>query len=291
MNLKDMIMYAKLFYYKRVFNYTVVSRFGAIGDAFLFIPVAKALKEQNKVHKILFLSHNVHFMHDNDFIDKAWKIRHNYSNCKYIDFKLDNVSENDGLKHTADAYAKVCGVTVKDYIPQFKIKKHKFRQEIRSLENSIVIDLGDTWSNRQLSISKLQAIADHFATDYKVCIIGRGSRSLKNCTDMMNKTNEDELAYILTKSKVVLSQDSFILHLAEAVGAKIVAYFGSTLPEYRVAKNYKQIKIVEDRSLECRGCRHLTADHFVACKFGDDRCMANISANQIITCLTEFIFK
>lgn len=289
MNLKDMIMYAKLFYYKRVFNYTVVSRFGAIGDAFLFIPVAKALKEQKKAHKILFLSHNVFFMHDNDYIDKAWKIRHNYSKCKYIDFNLDNVSENDGFSHTADAYAKVCGVKINDYVPQYKITRHKFRQEIQSLENSIVIDLGDTWSNRQLSIAKLQSIVDYFAKNHKVCTIGRGSRSLKNCTDLMNKTNENELAYILAKSRVVLSQDSFILHLAEAVGAKIVACFGSTLPEYRVAKNYQHIKIVEDRSLECRGCRHHTAAHFVACKWGDDRCMANISAESVINAMNDFL--
>lgn len=282
--------YLKLFWYKFFLGYTIVYRHAAIGDTFLFIPVAKAIKEKKGIKKIFFLSSiTINFMNKNPFIDKVKSIDKKYSCCPFIDINLDNVSELDGHSHIVDAYAKKFEVTVDDYIPCYSPKIDHVNPTIEQLKNSIVIDLGDTWSNRQLSVVKLQKIVDYYASKYTVCTIGNGKRSLYNCIDMTNKTSEEELFYILKNSKVVLSQDSFILHLAEAANASIVAYFGSTLPQYRIAKNYKNIKIIEDTSLPCRGCRHETRSHHVVCATGDDLCMKLISSEMIIAKINEFL--
>ena len=55
-------------------------------------------------------------------------------------------------------------------------------------------------------------------------------RSFPTCTDYRGRINLAQLPYIVSQSSIIVSNDSAPLHIASAVGTKIVALFGPTEP-------------------------------------------------------------
>lgn len=55
--------------------------------------------------------------------------------------------------------------------------------------------------------------------------------SYKNCIDIRGSTKLRDLPFAISQASLVISNDSAPLHIASAVGAKIIALFGPTEPE------------------------------------------------------------
>jgi heptosyltransferase-2 len=61
-------------------------------------------------------------------------------------------------------------------------------------------------------------------------------------------------AELIRRSKVLLTNDSAPLHLANAVGTRVLAIFGATVPEFGFFPYGKDDKIFQISGLKCRPC-------------------------------------
>jgi glycosyltransferase involved in cell wall biosynthesis len=101
--------------------------------------------------------------------------------------------------------------------------------------------------------------------------------------DMRGKTNEQQLAYIISRAALHIGVDSFPAHVANAVGTKSVLIYGGTYARQGGIQNSIAIE-PPHRS----GCR--TSCHLVDCevkKRGGQKCVDNISADYVADKLRE----
>jgi len=102
--------------------------------------------------------------------------------------------------------------------------------------------------------------------------------------DFCNQTNLAEAAALLKKSRLVVCNDSGLMHLAAAVGARIIAIFGPTHPEEKKPLSAGNIAVWKGEELECSPCYH--DGRFPEC---DHRsCLKKISAQEIFELAQSF---
>lgn len=92
-------------------------------------------------------------------------------------------------------------------------------------------------------------------TDVKIC-----EYIESNCNGVVNlcgKTSISQLAYIISNSELVVSNDSAVMHLSEAVGKRTAAIFGSTVKEFGFYPQLKESIVIEQKEISCRPCSHI----------------------------------
>lgn len=104
----------------------------------------------------------------------------------------------------------------------------------------------------------------------------------RNCVSLAGQTSLLITAAILKKSRVLISNDTGLMHMAEAVGVPLVAIFGSTTRELGFFPQLKTSRVIENANLQCRPCSHLGKSK---CPRGHFLCMREIKPEQVIAAL------
>lgn len=91
-------------------------------------------------------------------------------------------------------------------------------------------------------------------------------------------------AAIIKHSRLLLTNDSGLMHIAEAVRTPVVALFGSTTRELGFFPHRASSRVIEHENLSCRPCSHLG---YNACPRGHFRCMKEITPKQVIEIMSE----
>ncbi len=94
-----------------------------------------------------------------------------------------------------------------------------------------------------------------------------------NTLNLCGKLDINNLAGVIYHSEYVICNDSAILHLAEALGKKVTAIFGSTVKEFGFFPQLEQSEVIEVEGLECRPCTHIGRE---SCPLGHFKCMEMI---------------
>ncbi|MCU0439235.1 MAG: glycosyltransferase family 9 protein [Raineya sp.] len=88
----------------------------------------------------------------------------------------------------------------------------------------------------------------------------------ENCINLVGKTTPSEAFAIVKKARMVVSEDSGLLHFAFAVGTPTLAILGST-PSYWMNSGLPNAYFLDSSDLECGNCFQPT------CKRGDIHCL------------------
>ena len=94
-----------------------------------------------------------------------------------------------------------------------------------------------------------------------------------------------EVADLLAACAVVVTNDSGLLHLAEAVGTPVAALFGPTVREFGYFPRLQRSRVIE-RPLECRPC---SRNGKRPCHRGDLACLAPITAGEVWSAVTGIL--
>jgi len=100
------------------------------------------------------------------------------------------------------------------------------------------------------------------------------------------KTSLLVAAAILKKCRVLVANDSGLMHMAEAVGIPLIAIFGSTTRELGFFPQLKTSRVLENVNLRCRPCSHLGKSK---CPQGHFLCMRAISPQQVVAAIDELL--
>ena len=132
-------------------------------------------------------------------------------------------------------------------------------------------------NQRGWSVLMVGSRADRSACADVTARIGSTGTRMNRLIDLSGKTDLPSLAALLARAHAVVSNDSGAMHLAGAVGAKVVAIFGATNEKrtapLRASENAPEPVIVT-HEVFCRPCmlRECPIDH---------RCMRGISAETV----------
>lgn len=227
----------------------LVTRMEANGDVLVAASVCAALKKKYNA-QIYFLTKCPKALKNHPFIDKivdpikAQRIIFQYE-CN-----LDLAYEMRPETNLLTAYAEAAGVAVGDC--ELTIGKQQFTT---NLEKYIVIHSGLTnWVGRQWFGFNEIAIALR-KSGHKIVCVGSENELLVDCDlDLRGKTTIQELADVIEKSELFIGIDSFPFHVAQAVNAPSVVFFGSINPVTRVVR--ENVTPITAKDLPCLGCHH-----------------------------------
>lgn len=93
----------------------------------------------------------------------------------------------------------------------------------------------------------------------------------------------NESADLVRKAKIVISNDTGLMHIAAAYKRPIISLWGNTVPAFGMTPYYGTVPVasvlMETKKLWCRPCSKIGYDK---CPLGHFKCMEKISAAQVI---------
>jgi len=95
-----------------------------------------------------------------------------------------------------------------------------------------------------------------------------------------------ESTAMLTHADLVITNDSFLMHAANALGKNIVAIFGSTVKEFGFFPYGVNSKILEVDKLSCRPCSHVGREK---CPRGHFKCMLGTKPDAVYSAAVRLL--
>lgn len=134
-------------------------------------------------------------------------------------------------------------------------------------------------------IHNFAAVAQHFLRlGWEVwCLGGPEEKPLAvqlPARDLTHTSFAEAIDYI-AQARVVVSNDSGLMHIASALGKPVVAIYGSTLPDH--APPLTQSARVLSQSLSCKPCFKRE------CLFGHYDCLQQVHVNAVIAAVGELV--
>ncbi len=132
---------------------------------------------------------------------------------------------------------------------------------------------------------------------FQIVIFG-GKSDMEICNDLHNKiptsinlANENNLfqtAIDMKKCKLVVCNDSGLMHTATALDVPVVSIFGSTVREFGFAPFGVNNLVIENSQLSCRPCSHIGR---ATCKAKHFNCMLELTPQSVYNKIEKFMDK
>ena len=102
----------------------------------------------------------------------------------------------------------------------------------------------------------------------------------ENILDLTGKLSLNKSAYVIKQSKLVITHDTGLMHIASAFKKIIISIWGNTIPEFGMYpyRADKESKMFEVNGLDCRPCSKLG---FEKCPKGHFRCMLDQNTSEM----------
>ncbi|MBI49143.1 MAG: hypothetical protein CL850_02500 [Crocinitomicaceae bacterium] len=170
--------------------------------------------------------------------------------------------------------------------------------EVKLPKNFIVLAPGASYEGKQIPESTLEAICSEI--DSKFVIVGgddivdlskRVSKKFpKKVIDLCGKLSLSETAHIIKHANVAVGGDTGVMHLATAVGSRLVSVWGCTRPTLGLAPwmANPQSKIILPQGRGNKPCsRHGDKCRFKI--FGKDLCINYVSRDVVISAIKDLL--
>ena len=154
----------------------------------------------------------------------------------------------------------------------------------------VAIAPGARWATKRWLPERFAAVADALAEIHGLVPILIGGRDegevfravregMKSpALDFSGRLSLIETGAAIAASRLLISNDTGLMHMATAVSTPVVAIFGPTTRELGFYP-YRGPHEVVEQDISCRPCHHLGGDR---CPKGHHRCMTEIGAEAVI---------
>lgn len=161
----------------------------------------------------------------------------------------------------------------------------------------LIVAPGAQWANKRWLPSGFAQSADALSLRYNYTVVLLGGKGdVEICTEVQKlmkspsimfagKSSLMQSAALLSRAALVLTNDTGILHMAQAVKTPVVAVFGPTTKELGFCPLPYRSKIAE-ADLECRPC---TQKGLNGCPKTHFNCMKNVYPEKVISLAHELI--
>ncbi|MEP6615999.1 MAG: glycosyltransferase family 9 protein [Ginsengibacter sp.] len=218
--------------------------------------------EKLNVQKWIFTSFKINMMPAKHIVDRYMETLHSFH------------VENDGLG--LDYF-----IPDKDIVKQTDLPTSH-------VHGYIAIVIGAAHNTKKLPVYRLKELCMKIV--HPVILLG-GPEDFANALEISSadpvkiynacgKYNLNESADLLRRSKLVISHDTGLMHIAAAFKKNILSVWGNTVPSFGMVPYKTSYEIFEVKKLWCRPCSKIG---YVHCPRGHFKCMKNISIDQVVT--------
>lgn len=153
----------------------------------------------------------------------------------------------------------------------------------------VAIVLGGTYVTKKLPAYKLKALIN--SKKYRFVLLGGKNDKATaseilgwntgNVIDLTGVIRINQSASIIQKARLVITNDTGLMHIAAAYHKKILSVWGNTVPEFGMAPYLpgQGSEILEMKGMTCRPCSKLG---YAACPKKHFRCMNELPENRLL---------
>lgn len=158
----------------------------------------------------------------------------------------------------------------------------------------IAFVIAGTYNTKKLPVEKISEICREI--EYPVILLGGKkefetgenvfSKSKGNVLNLAGKLKLNQSASLIKNARVVLTNDTGLMHIAAAFQKKILSFWGNTVPDFGMVpyKANPDSKIVEVENLKCRPCSKLGYER---CPKKHFKCMNDISMENAVRWINQ----
>lgn len=273
------------------------------------IPLEKSVKELAKKLQKQHYTHVID-LHNNL---RTFILKSHLKHAKIGSFDKINIKKLLAVKlkkinllpniHIVDRYftaTKMLGV-VNDYKGLDYFFPHHFTQDPLPFpydKDYIALVIGAQFQTKQFPIDKLIEICKNLPQQKFVIIGGkedkeRGDELVQVTSNVLNTAGQFSFngsAYLIKNAKLILANDTGMMHIASAFQKKIISLWGNTIPEFGMypylPQNSTDFSIHEVKGLSCRPCSKIG---FHSCPKKHFKCMNEQNVEAIIGDIQKMI--
>lgn len=270
-----------------VINNIIIKRSTAHGDVLTAAAVCPALKKKYPDCHITFNTVCQDVIEGNPYIDKV-VTSYEMSERKFdLYFNLDMAYEYRPHTNILEAYADVVGVKIdncKLYVPTEE-------PPIKLPDSYIVLHAGKTrWPGRDWSQHKFEVLASKLSAEGHTVVAVGTNRDNPITTDinLRGRTTIPQLAHVIENADLLIGIDSFPMHIAQAVKAPAVCFFGAVDPKTRLIGD--TVTPVVANGLGCLGCHHrqpVPCTQLLHCETVTQDCINMVSVENMMVKVKE----
>lgn len=220
-----------------------------------------------------------------NYIKNIHEIQRNLKLLEPLGIEINEIVKPELFIHEEDE--KIVNILLKQF-------------DISDNEKFITISPATVWETKRYPERKFIEMLDYLNEDKIPVVLLGGKEDLELCKYIKDKTinknvfisasklNILQSAYLIKKSSLLISNDSSPMHLANAVGTKVIAIFGATVPEFGFYPIGKDDIVMQTLGLKCRPCSIHGGDK---CPIKTFDCMLNIKAKDIYEKVISMLFQ
>lgn len=171
-----------------------------------------------------------------------------------------------------------------------KINELFAAEKITDTDDLIALAPGSVWFTKRYPKEKFSEVLNLLTNTNSIIFLigGDADKELgeylisnsqnKNIINTIGKLNVLESAELIRRCRVLLTNDSAPLHIANSVGTKVISLFGATVPQFGFFPYGKEDVILETEGLVCRPC---SIHGGKSCPIGTFICMHNIKEQAV----------
>ena len=208
----------------------------------------------------------------------------------FVNFKVNVMPD----KHIVDRYmetVKSLGVVNDglglDYFIHDKDVVAQNDIPISHLHGYIGIVIGAAHNTKKLPVHKLKELCSKI--NHPIILLG-GKEDYANAVEIASldpvkiynacgKYNLNESADLVRRSKLIISHDTGLMHIASAFKKEVISVWGNTVPSFGMYPYQTSYEIFDVKKLWCRPCSKIGYDK---CPLGHFKCMEKISIDTIV---------
>ncbi len=155
-------------------------------------------------------------------------------------------------------------------------------QKLLSKEKkNIGVCIESKWQTKRWPVERFRELIEKLSSANQIVILGEKREKFngKNILNRTGRTTVKELIALISLLDVLVSNDTGLIHIAAALGVKVVAIFGPTIPEMGFTPYGVRHTIIEV-PLDCRPC---SLHGGGKCPKGHFKCMQNIPVERVIS--------
>lgn len=272
-----------------------INKIHTLGDSFDLMLHELALEEYDYV---IDLHHNLRTLRIKKFLKNAKSFSFNKLNVeKFIltNFKINTLPKKHIVDRNLETVASLGvvndGMGLDYFIPKMdEVKKDDIPTS--HMHGYIGLVIGAALATKKFPLHKLKELCA--AINHPIILLG-GKEDYDDGKELANvdeikiynacgKFNLNESASLIKGAKLIISNDTGLMHMAAALQKPIISLWGNTVPAFGMYPYYgnksnKQYEVVEINNLWCRPCSKIG---YKKCPRGHFKCMENIAVNNIV---------
>lgn len=227
-------------------------------------------------------------------------IRRGYENAEGAFFYTEKI-KYDKTKHEVE---KLLSFIPKDTKKRYEIELYPNERDVKVIDEMlkgtedkklVVIAPGSKWFTKRWPLEYFNVVLEQLKSreDIVTAVIGGAEEKIFNVVtggniiDLRGKTTLLELAELIRRAELILTNDSSPIHIASAwENVKILAIFGPTVKELGFFPWSKNSVIFQREGLECRPCSLHGGD---SCPKKHFKCMMDIKPEEVLDVIIKTI--